>query len=204
MKVFTSLSLIIVLMLFISCSNKPKQSSLQPEPPKALQDKQESSFEIVSKKRYEGDLVNALYEELVSKDPKLKDLEKRIESLYGKKNDSLLEYERFKVKNESYYSSANIHASGIQDSVLKTKIKAMIENSESKFNNKILGMQELKTKLAKNEVSINDAHIFLKIILTGPVMVKYQNENFPSSKPIESVTKESDDLLKKITVLLGN
>ena len=204
MKKSVIVSVVIGLAIFNSCSQSPKTSNKKPETPKALQDNNSSTMELISKKRYEADLVDALYEELTTKDPALKDLENRINNLTDTKADSLAEFVHYKSKNESYYASAKNHASGIQDSILRQKIKMMIENSESKFNNKISAINDLVSHLKKNDISIKDAHIFLKIILTDPVMVKYQNENMASSKPIESAVKESDDVLKKVTALGGN
>ena len=107
-------------------------------------------------------------------------------------------------KNKNYYSSASKHVASIQDSALRQRINQIIENSESKFNNKVSGLKDLVNRLGKNQVSITDAHIFLKILLTGPVIEKYQNENMPTSKPIVSVIQESESIMKKEALLTGN
>lgn len=204
MKTWITLSLMIGSLTFTSCSNNPKPILQQPETPKALQDKNESSYELISKKRYDADLVDALYDDLVSKDPQLKDLETRIGNFGDRKKESLVEYQHFDGKNKNYYSSASQHVTSIQDSALRQRINQIIENSESKFNNKVSGLKDLVNRLGKNEVSITDAHIFLKILLTGPVIEKYQNENMPTSKPIVSVIQESESIMKKEALLTGN
>jgi len=73
----------------------------------------------------------------------------------------------------------------------------MIANSQSGFKNKISPLKALVDRIEKNHVSLDDAHIFLKVALTLPVIEKYQKESLPSPKPMLSLIKESDNIIKK-------
>jgi len=51
--------------------------------------------------------------------------------------------------------------------------------------------------IAKNEATLDDHHTVLKIVLTLPVIEKYQNENMPDKNEIRNVIKEQERLIER-------
>lgn len=62
-------------------------------------------------------------------------------------------------------------------------------------------MSELKNLVAsidKGSKNINDNHLVMKIILTMPIIEKYQKENIPSSKEYEELIIEQSKFVERI------
>lgn len=193
MKLTATLLVIIVVGVY-SCDNSRKKENPEQEIPKALQE--QSSEYSLSKRSYDDNLVESLYKELVNNTPELKDLENQIKDLNGRKPDSLEAFEKFDNKNKSYYNSAKSHYDeAVKDSALKEKIKSLVVNSQTNYNNKTLKLTSLIAQLESKEISLNDLHILLKITRTLPLIEKYQKDNLPSGKPIESVIKDLEKII---------
>jgi hypothetical protein len=184
---------------FFTCKQQEGKEEPKPDTPKALQEKNSSGY--LTKSRGEEDLVESLYSELVEKTPALKELEETIEKLDIQKQDSLKSFEKFNQKNTSYYSSAKQHLGQISDSLLRLKIKSIIDNSLNNYNSKIARHKSLVSILSSKDSNLTDLHIVLKLVKTIPLMEKYQVENTPSSKPIEEVIKDFDRAIQKANTL---
>jgi len=72
MKFITTLLLVSGILFGISCKDRHEEKQQQQETPKALQDKSENSYELLTKKRYGTDLVDDLYDDLTEKNADLK------------------------------------------------------------------------------------------------------------------------------------
>src|SRR5688572_31072493 len=170
------LSIILVLTL-ASCDNNRTQAEPKQETPKALEDRS-SSYQIGSKRGY-NDLVESLYNELVSKNADLKDLEDKIDELNESKADTTRSFDKFTAKNQSYFSSADGHASAIKDSLLRDKMKVLIGNNLAKYNSSIARHKELLKIIEAKSNTVSDLHNILKIVETLPLIENYQRDNLP-------------------------
>lgn len=188
-KLFVSAILVITLASCNNTQDKPKE-----ETPKALEDKS-SSYEIISKRSYD-DLVESLYNELVSKNVDLKKLEDKIEELNNSKSDTTQLFDKFNQKNQSYFSSVENHISAITDSSLKDKMRALIANNLAKYNSSISRHNELLKIIATKGLTVSDLHIILKIVKTLPLIEKYQNDNLPGTKSFEGYIKQQEETIK--------
>ena len=184
----------ILVLTFVSCDNNRTQDKPKQETPKALEDKS-SSYEIVSK-RGNDDLVESLYNELVSKDPDLKKLEDKIEDLNESKTDSTELIDKFNGKNESYFASADRHVSDIKDSLAREKIKNLLANQLTKYNSGIARHKELLKLIETKQMTIADLHNVLKIVRTLPLIDKYQKDNLPDTKSLEAYIKQQEQTIK--------
>jgi hypothetical protein len=191
----TAAILAIIVIGFYSCDNSRKKEKREQEIPKALQE--QSSNYSLSKRSYDDDLVESLYNELANNTPELKDLENEIKDLKYRNPDSLETFEKFDNKNNSYYNSAKSHYEAVKDSVLKEKVKFLVAGSQTNYTNKISRLTSLVAQLKNKEISLNDLHILLKIVKTLPLIEKYQTDNLPSGKPIESVIKDLEKIILK-------
>ncbi len=138
-----------------------------------------------------------IYDELVSETPELKELENQIQDVNERKSDSLTDYEKFTAQNSQYYTSADHHSGAIRDSVLKEKIKTLINTSQSNYKGSIGGLNDLVNQLGAKQTALNDYYEVLKLTRTLPVIEKYQKKNLPSKKPIAAVANDYDKLIQK-------
>jgi|APTNR8051073442_1049403.scaffolds.fasta_scaffold00582_11 DNA anti-recombination protein RmuC len=194
MKTNVFLATILVLAL-VSCDNtRTKEIS------KALTI-QSPSYDYSSKRGYD-DLVENLYKELVSQNMDLKKLEDKIDELQKSKEDTLNLFNQFTQKNQSYFNSVNDHISGIQDSLLRDKTKALIANNLAKYNTSVARHNELLQLIQAKNLTINDLHKILKIVKTLPLMEQYQSDNLPDVKSLEGYIKQQDGVIKYADTLL--
>ena len=200
MKRLTKLLFAIILFaIFFSCGrHKDKNALTQQDNPKALQD---NYLEIKSLSRSGGDLTEELYQELVDKTPALKKLENEIDAFYKKPYELEDKYNKFDGKSINYYASANTKASAITDSILRKKIENIISNSQNIYSKKTSAQNSLLKQISQNSTTLNDHHSVLKIILTLPVIEKFQNENLPDKKEFEALIKQQVKLIERIDSL---
>ena len=184
---------IFILTLLVSCgggqteNNKPTQQ----ETPKALQD---SKLEIKSYSR-SGDLTEELYQELVGKTPALKKLEDDLDVFIPKPNDLKDKFNQYDSKSHSYYNSANYKATAISDSLLKKKIISLIMTSNNKYSAKTAELNMLLKQISKDGATLNDHHSVLKIVLTLPMIEKYQDDNMPNKKEFKDLINQQEKLI---------
>ncbi len=169
------------------------------ETPKALEDKSISSDIVL--KRGSGDLVESLYQELEDKSPELKDLEKKIEYLSKNEPDSTESFNKYNGKNKSYYASAENHVTQIGDSILRGRIKKLIESSLTGYKAGISRHNELLKSIGENDLTLADLHIALKICRTLPLIQNYQRDNLPSTKSMEDFSRQLEQTIKYMDTL---
>jgi hypothetical protein len=183
----------LLIAALVSCGNNRTQDKPKNETPKALEDKS-SSYEIVSK-RSSDDIVESLYNELVSKDAELKKLEDKIEGLNESKTDTTELFDKFNGKNQSFFSSANRHVSEIKDSIVRDKIKGIISFQLAKYNSRIAKHNELLKVIEAKQMTISDLHNVLKIVRTLPLIENYQKNNLPDIKSFEDYIKRQEETI---------
>ncbi len=185
----------ILVLALVSCENNRTQQT-----PKALTI-QSPSFDYTSKRGYD-DLVESLYKELVSQNIDLKKLEDKIDALQKSKGDTLNLLNQFTEKNQSYFNSVDDHISGIQDSLLRDKMKALIANNLAKYNASIVRHNELLQLIQAKNLTINDLHKILKIVKTLALMEQYQRDNLPDIRSLEGYVKRQDDVINYADTLI--
>jgi hypothetical protein len=192
---------IAVSFLFVSC-NQPKKDiqSSSPGIPESLQEKSGNEISF-SKSRLDGDLVESLYAEFLEKNPYLSELEKTIEELDDQKQDSVEVFGKFDQKNNSYYTSTGRYTDNIKDSLLRIKIKTIIDNSLNNYKHRIAANENLIAILGTKDNNLRDLHIVLKLVKTLPLIEKYQAENTPPLKPIENVIQHFDKAIQRADTL---
>jgi hypothetical protein len=181
------------------CSNTVQNTANTPaalkETPKALQ---ETDSEIKSSfKRYDNNLVEELYNELADKNPELKKLEEDLTALKPKPFEMLEKFNEYNSKSVAYYNSAGQLSNQIGDSVLRSKINELIKASQTKYDDKTAGVNSLLNTIQRNTISLNDYHAVLQIIITMPLIEKFQTDNLPGKINFQDLIKEQDKLLQK-------
>ncbi len=195
------ISTVLVLTL-ASCNNGRVQDNPKESTPKALEDKT-SSYEIVSG-RGNIDLVENLYDELVSKNIELRKLESEINDLNESQLDSTRLFKKFNEKNQSYFSSADQHISEIKDSLLRDKMKVLIVNNLAKYSLYTARHNQLLEIIEDKSLTISDIHHSLKILKTLPLIEKYQQDYLPNTKSLEGYIKRQEETIKLADSLTKN
>ena len=185
---------IFIMTLLVSCgerqadNNKPTKQ----ETPKALQD-DKLDIKIYSRSG-SGNLTEELYQELVGKTPALKKLEDDLDAFSQKPSDLNEKFQQYDRKSNRYYSSANNIASSITDSLLKNKIMTLITTSNNKYSTKTAELNSLLKQISKNDATLDDHHSVLKIVLTLPIIGKYQDDNKPNKKEFKDLIIQQEKL----------
>jgi Na+-transporting NADH:ubiquinone oxidoreductase subunit NqrC len=192
------LSISIVLTIIVSCNNNRLQP--QQETPKAL-DENDKSYSLVTKRGYDEDILESLYGELVDKTPELEKLEEDIDIIYSSKVDSLEAFTNFDSKNDRYYNSAGIHSQGIKDSLLRQKMKNLIQASLTNYNSLTAPHNNLLNSIESKQATLGDVHTALKIVRTLPVIAKYQKNSLPDTKPLEGYSQKLSKTIREAQTL---
>ena len=182
-------------LLLISCDSK--QKDVKVETPDALQD---DKLEIKSY-RSSGNLTEELYQDLVKAKPELKRLEDELDGSKSKPDELNEIFNNYNYKSNSYYRSANLVSNSITDSVLKIKISELITKSSKRYDQNIGELNSLIKQIALNNTTLNDHHAVLKIVMTLPLIEKYQKDNLPSTKDFKDVIKHQDNIIELIDSL---
>jgi hypothetical protein len=169
--------------------------------PKALEDKS-ISYEIVSR-RGDDDLVESLYNELVSKDIELKKLEEKIDALNNSKSDSIESFNKFNRKIQTYFHAADRQVSAINDSLLRNKMKLLVAGNLTNYNSQVAKHQELIDIITAKETTISDLHTVLKIVKTLPLIEKYRKDNLPNTQPLKGFIKQQDQTINLADTLVN-
>ena len=185
----------VVSVLFTFSCNKREatNSDKQNEIPEALQEGK--SFAPNRFKSKSESLVNQLYYDLVEKTPALKSLEDEIGNFNP--NDTIATFYNYDRKSKDYYSSANNLTEEISDSITKNKIIALLKKSNEKYKGTSKEVSELISSIGDKNSAIKDYHTVLKIVLTLPLIEKYQTQNLPNKNNYQNIIKKQDSIIAK-------
>lgn len=195
--------IILSVIAFFSCNGeeefKPKKSK---NIPGALQ---ERSVDVSSRmKRSDTDLVETLYKEVLNKDPSLMQLENEINALKENKTDSLKTFSLYEKNNSDYYAIYQKHLAEIKDTVLRARMKKMLDSSTVNYKNKIKAQQKIYDSTNNMYNTLSDLHWLLKLSKTLAVMESYQDNNIPDTTTLlntldklNNTVKLSDSVIKQ-------
>jgi hypothetical protein len=182
-----------VLLILCSCSARKRET------PAILEGKKIDVSSIYKKRG--ADLVDALYEEVVSNSEQLKKLEQEIKQLKATFPDSLEDFKTYHEKNARYYESAEKKANAITDSVLRNSILNMIKESRGNYRDSIATHSNLDSLISKRAATIDNLHNLLKLMLTLPVIEEFQLSNRPDTFDAASLTQRLDAVILQLDSL---
>jgi hypothetical protein len=192
MRQITSITIGIFFCLS-ACKNDRQKKITEQETPKALKDN--GSVDVLSK-RWDGDLVNNIYQEQVANSPELKEFENTIAKIEMAKTDSLLVFSNYNSKNAAYYSSADNQLSTITDSVLRLQIKSILDSALKNYQKATEQHTALLKAIDLKSATLNDARVVLKLSKTLPVIEAYQKGALPGTNSIEAVANDYDKTIQ--------
>lgn len=191
------------IILVISCNTRVEKSKQTPDSiPEALAEDHKSDISLYKSRSY--NILEDLYQEQVAKNAKLKSIKEGLNKLPELKADSMEVFEKFNDKNKDYYRLANDLAGIISDSVLKSRMLALIASSQSNYDNHIKTLSGLSASINNNDKMISDYHTILKLKITMPLMESFQKSSRPSDNGMNHIVKQQEALLKKINASTPN
>lgn len=191
---------IMLIMLSISCRNnqiheEKTEITVTPAP---LQDRK---LDFESYGRKSSDLVEELYSDLLEKSPELIQIEEDRKDIASRPEALQEQLNVFDNKSERYYHLAKYKSLQISDSLLRLRIQSIIEKSQNKYEGQLKEINDLAATIDKNSKTIEEHHLILKILLTLPIIEKYQKDNFPSSKEYKELIIEQSKLIERMNKL---
>lgn len=147
--------------------------------------------------------MESLYGELAGQDAGLKQLETTLDALDQGKEDAAGSFHQFDKKSRSYYRAADQHANIVSDSLLKDRVKKLLEDYLAKYNVVTKKHQELLKTIDAKTTKLADLHAVLKIVKTLPVIEKYQKDNRPGIASLERYSNKQDGAIDEANKLIN-
>lgn len=192
----------LLLVLPFSCSNTNTDTKNAEviETPEAL--KNDKVFEVESFSRsFKSNLVHELYAELAAKTPELKKLDEDIDAMLKEQQSLQGKFAEYDAKSDSYYATAKSNGRDISDSTLRARLQQFIKASEQKYEGLTSELKALNKQIAANNTGITDQYAALQVVLTLPLMEKYQKQHLPAKKDYNAAIAKQNKTLKQIDVL---
>jgi hypothetical protein len=187
--------IILICIISWSCRQKPVKRE-----PTVLPGKKVDVRSIYKKRS--GDLVEALYDELVSGSAELTQLELAIKDLKKQTPDSLKGYKTFNQHNNVFYDLAGKKVNTMTDSVLRKKMLLLINHSREQYTDSVARLKELDSLINRRTNTINDLHTILKLVKTLPLIEDFQKTNRPPARPAEGALQNLDTLIHRLDSLV--
>ncbi|MBO9631619.1 MAG: hypothetical protein J7578_00775 [Chitinophagaceae bacterium] len=190
-----AISFLFTVSLF-SCADKPKPAAPAPTIPIVLEGKRVDVSSLYS--RNKEDLIESLYQELISKSEELKALDAEIKTLGKLQQQAMDSFRLFNNKNQSYYESARLTVNNIKDSIFRKKVQAIVDESLKQYNHHTGTHRQLDSLISRKNITINDLYILLKVVKTLPAMHNFQQERMPGTGAAADLNNHLDSLMVQL------
>lgn len=169
---------------------------------KAVETSDSFEYGSFSRMQYLDD-VDVLYDALLVKNERLRNLESSINKLNESVADQENDWIQFKSRNEGYYEAASSYIATIADSTIKLGVEQQLQESQERYYSKREEGEVKWDKLTTQIKRLKDNQIALKIILTIPIIESYQGAKSKSVVDIKvlidaqiKIVDEMESLLK--------
>jgi len=192
------IALIIILFTFLGCNQKPTNDlPIESITSEAVFEKQSIANDLLSsgKGRYRVDIVSELYEEALSKNKTLYEINEAIKEIEHTKNDSLEHYFDYAAITESYKDDTDSYIYRIQDTILRKMVQDSFNDMNKVQNNRIADYENKRNILDKKTAILQDRLILMKLFVTQSMMIKYQENQKPNIASLEELIKDYDTLI---------
>lgn len=149
------------------------------------------------------DLVDELYDQAAKQNDNLGSIEDDIAKFYKKKDEALEKYNSFTSYNNRYYTDAKAKAGLIADAAAKQKANDIINKSETDYKIKLTDWQASIAILNARERELKDLHGLLQIIITEPMIAKYQGSNLPDNSKLKEANSDLKSVIEKIKAIIN-
>lgn len=183
-------------LLFFSCGEN--RSGNKPLIENAVDDTDSSLKGSFESSRYDDNMIDKIYSELIKNDKKLSALDDKILKIHQEESKVIQQYENIFIKSDVYYRDARSHSSSITDSLMKHQIENEIKLSVEKYDLKVKNTKALISRISKNTEMINNLYTAFKIRKTLPEIEKYQNAHPLKTDSLEHFITKQNQLLNTL------
>ncbi len=151
--------------------------------------------------RYDDNMVDRIYSNLMKNDKELSALDDKILNIQEGKRKILEQYEPVFNTSDAYYRDAGNQSSNITDSLLKHGIENEITVSAEKYRVKVKTVKALILRLTGNMQKVNNLYTVFKIRKTLPEIEKYQQAHLLKPDSLELFIRKQERLINELTQL---
>ncbi|MEQ8242818.1 hypothetical protein [Fulvivirga sp.] len=189
--------ILLITMAAISCTNNEKAAIKENETPDVLaEDKSDINYSSLKRGKYSS-IVEQLYSEALEKNKELNEINEDISKISSIQNDKMEEYRKYNGINQEYWNSINIYIASINDSTTQNELKTIITDFKIKYKSRIAPLSILDTQITKRELLLRDQQTLMKIFVTLPMILNYQENELPEIAPLNKVKTLYDTLIER-------
>ncbi len=193
---------LLLIWLSSACSNRQDSTPFEAKPiqetPEVFQDDLKQVVSSYSK-RYNSGLIESLYKEAQEANPDLRQLAKHLSKLHEIKTDSLSDFHDYQHNNNLYWKELESYKTSLNDSLLQKELDTFISNLKSKHEKRMAEKVQLSNWIDSTEISIKDQEVLLKLLVTAPLMLNYQNNEEPDIQVLKHVKNTMDSTLLEVS-----
>ena len=181
--------------LFSCTESKPENTPLIENAVDQTNSFSTGSFES---SRYDDNMVDRIYSNLLKNDEKLSALDDKILSIQERQRKVLEQYEHVFNTSDAYYRDARSQSGNIADSLLKHRIENEITVSAERYRVKTKAVKALISRLTGNMQKINNLYTVFKIRKTLPEIEKYQQAHPLKTDSLEPLIRRQDQVINQL------
>jgi hypothetical protein len=147
------------------------------------------------------DMVEELYAQAVKQNSNLEAVEDGIAAFNKKKEEALEKYNSYLSYNNRYYNDARGHAKSIPDPATRQRAEELLRKSELRYRTALTGWENTINQLKEKEMQLQSLHSLLQLMVTEPIMEKYQVKELPGNSLLIQTTAELQQVIDKIKAI---
>ncbi len=171
----------LLLVMVIGCEKDPRDSfkdtgNIEENVPAVLNEDDWDISSVITSKRYENDIIEIIYKDLKKNDEEIKKLHSKIDDILSEKGEAVDSFHNYNNKITSYYNSANIILSQINNEELSELLNSVISKSETNYNEEIDRIRNEIENLSIEENDLYDYINTLKVVKTIAFIEAYEKK----------------------------
>jgi hypothetical protein len=183
--------IVLTSILLVGCSKQDKKQSTIDKLNETPETLEVTESRILSSYRYDGNIIDNLYKEALSKNQNLEELNDRIEEISSDSlSDKTKDYSKYRSINKRYWTSAKSYANNLNDSLWKIEMLDMIEKLESSYEKRVTNHESRMDSIEELKSTLTDKLILMKLFITEPMIHNYQSNELPNIEQLESLIKD--------------
>ena len=147
------------------------------------------------------DMVEELYDQAAKQRDDLEEIEESIEKFHRKKYEALEKYNSYIAYNNRYYTDAKARAATISDPAVKQKANDLLGKSEGRYKANLAEWENNIASMNNKERELSDLHSLLELMVTEPIIAKYQGSNKPDISKLKEANTDLQSVIERIKVL---
>lgn len=154
-------------------------------------------IDVLSRSKYAGDIIHRLYDESMQNDPKLKDIDSRINGFDRIKSDSIEKYLDYISKNENYWQTSEKYISSISDSLIRENTRSIFSLMKKNYLTSIDGHEKVVQSINHSKKELRDQALVLKLMVTKSMIINFQKNELIDIASLEEIAFQLQQLINE-------